>query len=136
MPENKTKATALSPQDYVAAIADSARRNDCEHLLALLATTTQQPAVMWGTAIVGFGLHRYALAGGKQGEICAVGFSSRKSDIVLYGVAGDSCDASLLGQLGKHKVGKGCLYVRQMANIDLDVLRKLVRQAFVAKHAG
>lgn len=135
MAENKTQATAADPEAYLAAIADESRRKDCTALLALMSQATKAPAVMWGTAIVGFGLHKYPLAGGKQGEICAVGFSSRKADISIYGVA-DSEDAeALLAQLGKHKRGKGCLYISRMADVDLKVLEKLLTQAFKRKNA-
>ena len=130
MAENKTKATVASPQAYVAAIEDETRRKDCADLMAWMGRVTGSPPVMWGAAIVGFGVHRYPLAGGKVGEICAVGFSSRKSDIVLYGVAGTDAAAPLLATLGKHKVGKGCLYVKRLADMDLQVLQALVIRAF------
>lgn len=135
MAENKTKATVASPAGYIAAIEDPARRKDCEALLALMARATKQPAVMWGTAIVGFGVHRYPLAGGKQGEICAVGFSSRKGDISLYGLSGADGAAELLAKLGKHKLGKGCLYVARLDDVDRKVLETLVGRAFKAKQA-
>ncbi len=135
MPENKTKATQLSPEHYIAAIADEARRKDCEALLALMAKASKQPAVMWGTAIVGFGVHTYDLAGGKTGQICAVGFSSRKGDISLYGVTGHPGASALLAKLGTHTLGKGCLYVRRLTDVDLKVLATLVSQAVKSKHA-
>jgi len=133
MPANKTKATVASPAGYVAAISDESRRHDCERLMALMSKATKHGAVMWGTAIVGFGTHSYALAGGKRGEICAVGFSSRKGDISIYGVAGAPGAAELLARLGKHKLGKGCLYVSSLADIDQKVLETLVARAFKAK---
>lgn len=133
--ENKTKASAASPDSYIAAIEDEARRNDCAALMALMAKATKQAPIMWGTAIVGFGVHRYPLAGGKTGEICAVGFSSRKADITLYGVTGAESAEPLLAKLGKHRLGKGCLYVRSMADMDVNVLEQLVVQAFQTKHA-
>jgi hypothetical protein len=133
MAENKTKASSASPDAYIAAIADEGRRSDCAALLALMAKATKQPPVMWGPAIVGFGVHRYALAGGKTGEICAVGFSSRKGDISIYGVTGVAGAEQLLEKLGKHKLGKGCLYVGRMTDIDTKVLEKLVAQAATAK---
>lgn len=133
MAENKTKASAASPDHYIAAIEDEPRRVDCAALMALMAKATKQDPVMWGTAIVGFGVHRYPLAGGKTGEICAVGFSSRKADIAIYGVTGAAGAESLLTKLGKHKLGKGCLYVSSMADIDATILAKLVLQAFAAK---
>ncbi|RQO54733.1 hypothetical protein DBR47_21940 [Paucibacter sp. KBW04] len=133
MAENKTQATAADPQAYLATIADEARRQDCAALLALMSKATKAPAVMWGSAIVGFGLHKYPLAGGKQGEICAVGFSSRKSDISIYGVADSEQAEALLAQLGYHKRGKGCLYIRRLAEVDLKVLEQLLAQAFKRK---
>ncbi|MFZ2990443.1 DUF1801 domain-containing protein [Ideonella sp.] len=133
MAEAKTKPTSLSVESYLSAIVDSARRADCETLVKLMSKTSKQPAVMWGTAIVGFGTHKYPLAGGKFGEICAVGFSSRKGDISIYGVAGEGVDSGLMLQLGKHKLGKGCLYVAKLADVDLKVLEKLVAEAVRAK---
>jgi len=133
MAENKTKATLASPEAYVEAIAEEARRQDCVALMALMSSATKVPPVMWGTAIVGFGVHKYPLAGGKEGEICAVGFSSRKSDISIYGVARAEGADALLAQLGKHKLGKGCLYVNHLADVDLKVLEQLVAQAFKNK---
>jgi hypothetical protein len=129
MAENKTQPTAVAATTYLAAIADDARRADCEALAALMARASGEAARMWGPAIVGFGTRRYALAGGKWGEICTVGFSSRKGDISIYGVAGEGADAATLAQLGKHRTGKGCLYVRRLADVDVAVLETLVRDA-------
>lgn len=135
MAENKTKASAASPDAYIAAIADESRRSDCAALIALMSKATKRPPVMWGTAIVGFGVHKYALAGGKVGEICSVGFSSRKGDISIYGVTRGEGAEQLLARLGKHKQGKGCLYVNRMTDVDTKVLEKLVVQAFKARQA-
>lgn len=133
MAENKTKALVASPGTYISAILDEPRRNDCAELMALMSKATKLPPVMWGTAIVGFGVHQYPLAGGKVGEICAVGFSSRKGDISIYGVTRAAGAEQLLAKLGKHKRGKGCLYITRMADIDTKVLEKLVLQALKAK---
>lgn len=133
MAENKTKASAASPDSYIGAIADKSRRSDCAALMALMSRATKQAPVMWGTAIVGFGVHRYPLSGGKAGEICAVGFSSRKAEISVYGVTGVEGAETLLAKLGKYKLGKGCLYVGRMSDIDVNILEKLVSQAFKAK---
>jgi len=135
MAENKTKATLADPEAYVEAIAEEVRRQDCVALMALMSKATQTPPLMWGTAIVGFGVYKYPLAGGKEGEICAVGFSSRKSDISIYGVTRTEGAEALLTQLGKHKLGKGCLYISRLADVDLNVLEKLVAQAFQNKQA-
>ena len=108
MAENKTKATSLSPNAYIAAIADESRRKDCAALMELMRKATKQSPVMWGTSIVGFGVNQYPLSGGKVGEICSVGFSSRKADISIYGVTRSAGAEALLLNLGKHKLGKGC----------------------------
>lgn len=129
MAQNKTKPTSVSPDAYIAAITDEGRRRDCDTLSRLMTKVSRQAARMWGTSIVGFGTHRYALAGGKVGEICAVGFSSRKGDISIYGLAGEEADPRLLKQLGNHEPGKGCLHVRRLSDVDLAVLEKLIAGA-------
>jgi len=131
--ENKTKQTDASVQKYLAAIADDARREDCEALLKLMAKASKQPPAMWGTSIVGFGVHRYQYESGREGEICQVGFSSRKGDITIYGAAASPDFEKLLEKLGKHKTGKGCLYIRQLGDVDLKVLEKLIAGAVKAK---
>ena len=129
MAENKTQPTAVAPEAYLAAITDDVRRADCEALVALMTRASGESPRMWGPAIVGFGTHRYPLAGGKWGEICTVGFSSRKGDISIYGVVGEGADAATLATLGRHRTGKGCLYVRRLADVDVAVLESLVRDA-------
>lgn len=133
MPENKTQATAADVAAYLNAIADAARRADCLALADLMQRATGQPAVMWGSAIVGFGLHRYPLAGGKTGEICAVGFASRSADIALYGLTGFDDAEPLLEALGKLKRGKGCVYLKRLADVNAGALEQLVTQAFNSK---
>jgi len=133
MPENKTQATAADAATYLNAIADAARRTDCQALTELMRRATGEPPVMWGTAIVGFGLHRYPLAGGKTGEICAVGFSSRTADIVLYGLTGTDAAEPMLEAMGKLKRGKGCVYIKRLADVDTGLLQQLVTQAFNSK---
>ena len=135
MAENKTKATSVGPAGYISAIADESRRRDCEALLTLMSKASGHPAVMWGTGIVGFGRYRYPLASGKMGEICAVGFSSRAKDISIYGVAGTAGAEALIARLGKHKLGKGCLYVSRLEDVDGAVLETLVSRAVAAKHS-
>jgi hypothetical protein len=133
MAQNKTTLSSASPDAYFAGISDVDRRQDCQKLARLMAEKSRQQPRMWGNSIVGFGTRQYALAGGKVGEICAVGFSSRKGDISIYGVGGDGADPRLLDQLGKHKRGKGCLYVTRLADVDLEVLGKLIADAVTRK---
>lgn len=131
MAENKTKATQASVDAYFANIADEGRRRDCEALAALMARVTKQPAVMWGTGIVGFGHHHYRYDSGREGDICAVGFSSRSGDISLYLMNLPDREA-FLSRLGKHKAGKGCVYVRKLADVDPKVLEKMIAASYAA----
>jgi hypothetical protein len=129
MAENKTKATDASVEDYLAAIDDEARRKDCVALADLMAKATKQPARMWGASIVGFGSYHYKYASGREGDTCVVGFSSRKGEISVYGLNAGEGAADLLAKLGKHKAGKGCVYIKRLSDVDLKVLQKLVALA-------
>jgi len=133
MAENKTKATDSRVEDYLDTIPDEARRNDCENLSKLIAKATKQSPKMWGSSIVGFGSFHYKYDSGREGDTCLVGFSSRKGDITLYGLNAAPNHAELLAKLGKHKTGKGCLYIRNLSDIDLKVLENLVAEAAAAK---
>ena len=135
MAENKTKKTAATADDYFAAIADPARRADCEALSALMTRVTKQPAAMWGPAIVGFGSYHYVYDSGREGDMCVVGFSSRAAAIAVY-LKG--MDETWPPELGKFKTGKGCLYIARMADVDAKVLEKLVARsvAYVKKQHG
>lgn len=126
MPANKTQATDASVAGYLAKIADSERRGDCEALVKMMTRVTGQKPAMWGASIVGFGSHHYKYDSGREGDICATGFSSREGDISIYLAAGIAGREKLLPKLGKHKAGKGCLYIRRLADVDAGVLEQLV----------
>lgn len=126
MAENKTKATDLSVESYLSSIADDSRREDCEALAKLMSKATKQLPKMWGTSIVGFGSYHYKYESGREGESPLAGFSSRKGDITLYLASGFAGQDELLSKLGKHKTGKGCLYIRKLSDVDLKTLEKLV----------
>lgn len=133
MVESKTKATDASLETYFGTIEDPARRRDCETLAALMAKATNQPPTMWGGSIVGFGSYHYKYESGREGDSCVVGFSSRKGDISLYGLFSGPNHEKHLATLGKHKAGKGCLYIRTLGDVDLKVLEKLAAEAMAAK---
>jgi hypothetical protein len=128
MYEAKTKPTEQSVADYLAAIENDERRRDCEALVTLMKRLTGCPATMWGTSIVGFDRYRYEYASGHKGESCVVGFSSRKGDLSVYLLGGyeEPATQALLAQLGRHKIGKACLYLRKLADVQLPVLEQLV----------
>ncbi len=126
MTENKTKATEASVEDYFAAIGDEARRKDCEALARMMTKVTKQPPKMWGASIVGFGSYHYRYESGREGDSCLAGFASRKGDISVYLTADVLGQGELLSKLGRHKIGKGCLYLRKLGDVDLKVLEQLV----------
>jgi hypothetical protein len=107
----------------MAAIADDERRKDCKALAKLMTKVTKEPAKMWGTSIVGFGSVHYKYDSGREGDMCLVGFSSRKAEISVYGTGSAPAREKLLG---KHKTGKGCLYIARLDDVDLGVLEQLI----------
>lgn len=129
MAENKTQATAASVDAYLAAITDERRRADCARLVDLMRRVTGCMPVMWGTGIVGFGRYRYRYESGRTGEMCVTGFSSRKTDLSIYLVSESPGQQDLLARLGKHRMGKSCLGVRRLDDIDLQVLERLVAES-------
>lgn len=126
MAENKTKVTEASVESYFFAIEDEARRKDCEALARLMTEATQEKPKMWGTSIVGFGSYHYKYESGREGDSCLTGFSSRKGDISIYILASFPGREELLSRLGKHKTGKGCLYIRKLSDVDPKVLEQLI----------
>jgi hypothetical protein len=133
MAENKTKPTEASVDGYLEAIDDEARRKDCKALAKLIAKVTKLKPKMWGTAIVGFGTLKYKYESGREGETCLIGFSSRKGDISIYGTASAPRREALLAKLGKHKTGKGCLYIGKLQDVDVGVLEKLIAESVRTK---
>ncbi len=133
MAENKTKQTDASVADYFAAIEDPVRRADCIALDKLMSQVSKKPPKMWGAAIVGYGSLHYKYESGREGDICQIGFSARKGDISLYLSSQYPEKEQLLAQLGKHKMGKGCLYIRKLADVDLKVLEQMIKCSVSAK---
>ena len=122
--EQKTKPTTLSVADFIAAVEDPKRRADAEAACALLAEATGEPATMWGPSIVGFGAYHYRYASGHEGDAPLVGFSPRKANLVFY-LYCDEGREDLLARLGKHKSGKGCVYVNRLSDVDPAVLKEM-----------
>jgi hypothetical protein len=135
MADNKTNATQANVDDCFAAIADEGRCKDCVLLAKLMAKATGQPPVMWGTSIVGFGSYHYTYDSGREGDSCLTEFASRKGDIALYLTAEVLAQKELLSKLGKHKVAKGCLHIRNVADVGQKVLAQLVRDAAAERKA-
>jgi len=126
MAENKTKATGASVEDYIASRANAQQRTDCRGLMVLFKKVTRHPPRMWGPSIVGYGSYQYTYESGRTGEAPLAGFAIRGRELVVYLVAEGEKQRSLLSKLGKHKMGKSCLYFKQLADLDRAALEKLV----------
>ena len=136
MASQKTLPREESAEAFIARVPSEARRADAHRLCGFLMEWTGEPPVMWGASIVGFGCYRYRYDSGHEGTAALVGFSPRKESLVLYLVGGvQDRYPKLLQRLGPHKVGKGCLYLRRLDDVDREVLRALVERT-VRVHRG
>ena len=131
MAENKTKPTKVSVASYIAALPGESKRADAKALVKLMQAATGEKPAMWGPSIIGFGSVHYVYESGREGDMPLLGFSPRKPALVLYGVARSA--QSLLPRLGKHTTGKGCLYIKKLADVDLKVLEKMISIAVAKK---
>jgi hypothetical protein len=126
MAENKTKPTRLSVAAYLKKSATGQLLKDCQELVKLFRELTGKPAKMWGPSIVGFGSYHYVYPSGREGDAPLIGFAPRKNELSLYLVPGMEA-SDLLSRLGKHKSGKGCLYLRKLEDVDRRVLKALAK---------
>jgi hypothetical protein len=133
--EPKTQPTKASVASFINGVQDEARRKDCQALVKLMQKATGEKAVMWGTAIVGFGTYRYTYASGRSGDWPILGFSPRKNDLTLYVSQGFAGCEALLARLGKHKTGKVCLYLKKLSDADPAVLEELLAAGVQAMSA-
>lgn len=127
MAKNKTTITNNSVAEYINNIADEKKRRDCLEIIELMKKQTGFEPKMWGTSIIGFGSYHYKYESGHEGDAPLVGFASRTNAIVLYA----SCDfdkkQNLLANLGKHTTGKSCIYIKELADVNTEVLSDLVK---------
>lgn len=130
--QNKTQATPVPVEQFLAGVADECKREDARTLIKLMSAVSGEPPVMWGPSIIGFGHNHYKYESGREGDICAIGFSPRKDALTLYVLEGSPREASLLARLGPRKTGKGCLYIKRLEDVDMTVLEELVRLAYTS----
>ncbi|MGD7054465.1 DUF1801 domain-containing protein [Sutcliffiella horikoshii] len=127
--ELKTKETDNSVIEFIETVESPKKREDAYRLLEIFTETTGYEAKMWGPSIIGFGSYHYKYPTGHEGDFMLVGFSPRKAKISLYFATGDSKREELLQKFGKHTTGKACVYINKMADIDVEVLKDLIRQS-------
>lgn len=129
MAERKTQQTTASVESFLKGVKDEGRRQDCFRVLEIMKAATKSEPAMWGTSIVGFGRHNYKYESGTTGEWFLVGFSPRKQDLTLYLMSGLERYKDLLKNLGKHKTGRACLYIKRLEDVDQSALKTLIKQS-------
>ena len=129
MAEMKTKLNDASIEDFLNKVDDKQKRDDCFEVAKMMQQVTKEEPKMWGPAIIGFGSYHYKYESGREGDMPIIGFSPRKQNLTLYVGLGDDSDNPLLKKLGKHTTGKGCLYIKKLADVDRTVLQKLINQS-------
>lgn len=126
MAENKTKPSDASVEGHIASRASEQQRVDCKELMALFEKVTGQQPRMWGPSIVGYGSYQYTYDSGRTGEAPLAAFAIRGRELVVYVMAEGEKQRSLLRKVGKHRMGKTCLYFKRLADLDKSVLEKVV----------
>lgn len=129
-PQNKMQPTKVSVSEFIAAIENEERRKDAEALIRIMKKITKKPPVMWGSSIIGFDQVHFKYESGREGDMGAIGFSPRKTNLVIYLVEGISKRKEFLDKLGPHKTGKVCIYIKRLADIDLKVLEQLLTASY------
>jgi hypothetical protein len=130
MAEAKTKLTEQSVDSFLANIAEEQVRADCYTIISLMEKASGKPPKMWGPAIIGFDEYHYKYDSGREGDMCLIGFSPRKGKITLYVLAGFPGQEGLLQKLGKYKAEGGCLYIKKLTDVNVDVLESLIKESF------
>jgi hypothetical protein len=129
---NKTSATEASVEAFVDALGP-AQRLDAKAVIRMMKNATGEKPKMWGPSIIGFGAQHYKYESGREGDTVLVGFSPRKPATVMYGLIGFKDAAALLAKLGKHTTGKGCLYIKNLSDVDQNVLEELIVKSVAAR---
>ena len=132
MAELKTQANDADVDEFLASIKNETRRQDSQKLCALMAAATGQPPRMWGASIVGFGSYDYTYTSGRSGVWMAIGFAPRAAATTVYLMDGFEKYAEELATLGPHSIGKSCLYIKRLDDVDLGVLEDVIRRSYAA----
>ena len=127
--ELKTTKTEASVDDFINAVAEEGQQADAHAIVTLMQAATKAPPKMWGASIIGFGTQTLKYPSGRELDWMIIGFSPRKANTVLYLAFDLTQHNELLAKLGKHKTGKGCLYIKHLGDIDIAVLKKLIAQS-------
>jgi hypothetical protein len=126
MAEAKTQPTNQTVKDFISKLPDTDTRGDCAAIAKMMEEATGSKGVMWGANIAGYGTRKIKYAGGREADWPLIAFSPRKQNLTLYIAAGDEKNAGLLAKLGKHSLGKGCLYIKRLSDVNIPTLKKLI----------
>ena len=129
MSELKTKVNDASVTAFLNKIEDEEKRKDSFEILKIMTQVTKEEPKMWGSSIVGFGSYHYKGASGREGDWLLTGFSPRKQNLTLYLMGGFNTHTDLLKKLGKHKTSVGCLYIKKLEDVDVKVLKELIKKS-------
>ena len=129
MYELKTKENEASVEAYLQAIEPEQKQTDCREISSIMSAASGFPPKMWGTSIVGFGSYHYKYPSGHEGDASLTGFSARKRNITIYILPGFDTYEDLMDGLGKFKIGKSCLYINSLADIDREILKELIAKS-------
>jgi len=135
MADNKTKPTKLSVAGFIDKLPDQTKRADAKSLVKLMQIAAGEKPKMWGPSIIGFGSYHYRYDSGREGDMPVIAFSPRKAATVLYNMIGFSDSEALRAKLGKHTTGKGCLYIKKLADVDPQVLQAMIVKSVAAARA-
>ena len=136
MATNKTVKTGACVDEFIAGVENGRRREDGIALLEMMREVTGLEPEMWGTSVVGFGDLHYKYESGREGDFFLTGFSPRKRSLSLYVMGDFDGYEALLARLGKHRKGASCLYVNKLADVDVDVLREIIRRSYESAKEG
>ena len=129
MAELKTKKNEASVEKFLDGVKDAKKREDSYIILKIMKQITKADPKMWGTSMIGFGSYHYKYSSGREGDWFVTGFSPRKQSLTLYIMSGISKYPDLLKKLGKFKTGKGCLYINKIEDVDIKILKELIKQS-------
>jgi hypothetical protein len=129
MTTNKTVQNDSDVMTFIAQIKDEKKREDCIEIMSMMQNITAEKPSMWGSSIIGFGCYHYRYESGREGDCMRVGLSPRAQNISVYIIPGFSEFSEHLANLGKHKVGKSCLYIKRLSDIDPTVLRDIIQRS-------
>jgi hypothetical protein len=126
MAGNKTKVTEVSVTEFLSQVEPERRREDAQRLDGIFREVSGFAPRMWGPSMIGYGRYHYKYKSGREGDSLATGFAPRKANLVVYILPGYTDFSAILSRLGKHKIGKSCLYINKLDDIDIGVLKELV----------